>query len=95
MLRVMVNINIILCVIFFKLIFHILMLNCIDFQNILGHLKSKTKEDTQCQAAIELIIRILPDRASEFVVVVDKNFGPIEKDTFTVSTIIFYLYIYF
>ncbi|XP_058464610.1 alpha-N-acetylglucosaminidase isoform X1 [Malaya genurostris] len=50
--------------------------------HILQHVKTKTSFEDQQAAAIELINRIIPDRADEFVVVVDDN---LKLNSFTIS----------
>ncbi|KAJ8964034.1 hypothetical protein NQ314_005174 [Rhamnusium bicolor] len=54
------------------------------FQDTLGHIKSQTDAGTQSQAVLDLINRIIPDRASEFSVAVDSSLSSDGKDTFNV-----------
>lgn len=55
------------------------------FENTLSHLRPKVSDDTQTAAALNLIKRIIPARADEFLVVVDSNFKEGIKDSFKVS----------
>ncbi|XP_070563330.1 alpha-N-acetylglucosaminidase-like isoform X2 [Ptychodera flava] len=57
----------------------------IDFKT-LDHLKPSVSNETQAQAVKGLIQRLLPARASQFHVVVDKSIGPPNLDTFEVET---------
>lgn len=57
----------------------------VGFELTLGHLKPQTSEGTQASAALDLIKRVIPDRASEFNVIILKNLAPIGKDAFHVS----------
>lgn len=54
------------------------------FESTLGYLKPKTNESTQRNAVLDLIKRLIPERASEFKVTINKTLGPVGKETFTV-----------
>lgn len=56
----------------------------LGFESTLGYARPKTNASVQEKAVFDLITRIVADRASEFKISVDKNFGPVGKDTFKV-----------
>ncbi|KAJ8976546.1 hypothetical protein NQ317_011809 [Molorchus minor] len=61
-------------------------INCYDgFQSTLGHIKPQTDAQTQTQAVLDLIKRIIPERASEFLVNVDEDLAIEGRDSFTVQ----------
>ncbi|XP_012945530.1 alpha-N-acetylglucosaminidase [Aplysia californica] len=53
----------------------------------LSHVRTKTSAQVQREAALDVIGRLVRDRASDFEVRVDQNVGPKDKDTFKLSSI--------
>uniref|UniRef100_A0A0B7BFH7 Alpha-N-acetylglucosaminidase n=1 Tax=Arion vulgaris TaxID=1028688 RepID=A0A0B7BFH7_9EUPU len=52
----------------------------------LRHLKANAPPGKQAQAARDLIGRLIKERASDFVVLVDETIGPKDRDTFQLSS---------
>ncbi|CAD5123242.1 DgyrCDS11599 [Dimorphilus gyrociliatus] len=48
---------------------------------------SKATEEIQAKAAYDLIERLLPERANEFEVIIDKSIGELDKDSFQYETV--------
>nr|XP_011413972.2 alpha-N-acetylglucosaminidase isoform X1 [Crassostrea gigas] len=69
----------------FVLFTNLILVNCKDFAS-LSHLKPKASLGKQEDAAKDLYQRVLGPRAGEFVVKVQSNIGPKEKDTFLINT---------
>lgn len=62
-----------------------------DFES-LSHLKPKASVGKQEDAAKDLYQRVLGPRAGEFIVKVQSNIGPKEKDTFLVRDLLLLKY---
>ncbi|XP_077981235.1 alpha-N-acetylglucosaminidase-like isoform X2 [Glandiceps talaboti] len=56
-----------------------------DFKT-LDHLKPSVSAETQAQTVRDMIQRLIPERASQFKVVVDPSIGPVNLDTFEIET---------
>jgi alpha-N-acetylglucosaminidase len=52
----------------------------------LRHLKTGTSPDQQAEAALDLIGRLINERSSDFIVQVNENIGPKDRDTFQLSS---------
>ncbi|CAH1772956.1 unnamed protein product [Owenia fusiformis] len=59
--------------------------SCREFPT-LDHLVTDTPEQQQAKAVMDMIGRLLPNLTNSFYVSVDKKLGPVNKDTFQIST---------
>ncbi|XP_050299995.1 alpha-N-acetylglucosaminidase isoform X1 [Anthonomus grandis grandis] len=61
--------------------------NIQTFQTTLGHIKTKTSDNVQQRAVENLIGRILPNRTSEFSIVVKSNFSVDGREAFKITKV--------
>ncbi|XP_060531766.1 alpha-N-acetylglucosaminidase [Cylas formicarius] len=62
-------------------------IRCRDFESTLGHIRTSTSVEEQKRAVEDLLVRLIPERATDFVISIDPALSQDNKDAFTLQKV--------